>query len=144
MLKNIKWVDILYESATYMESAYALKIGLENEIIQEIQGKIEDSLGRVGVSDPNTAKTAGIVAFWIRKLKPLSIHPTSEYAFLPLNEYAALKVGLAICAKYFDDAKKAKFALTPRILRDWIFSLRYNSHSPHSSMISFEMLACEK
>jgi len=127
-----------------MEKVYNLKIGIEHAIITEIQVRLQESLDRIDGSTPNAAKNAGLVAFWIRKLKPLSIHPDSEFSFLPLNEYIALLVGLAICAKYFDDSKKETFQLNPRILRDWIFSFRYNSHSPHSSLISFEMLACEK
>jgi hypothetical protein len=123
---------------------YDLVIGLEHDIINEIQTRVQESLDRIDGSAPNAAKNAGIVAFWIRKLKPLSIHPTSEFSFLPLNEYVALRVGLSICARYFDDARKQKISLNPRILRDWVFSFRYNSHSPHSSLISFEMLACDK
>jgi hypothetical protein len=96
------------------------------------------------VECPNAAKIAGVTAFWIRKLKPLRIEPNSPNSFLLINEFISLKVGIAICEQYFDDCRKDKINLNPRILRDWIFSFRYNSHSPHSSLISFEMLACEK
>ena len=144
MSGNIRWYDILLDLVEKAEKAFDLKIGIELDIIDEIQVRVQESLDRIDGTAPNAAKNAGIVAFWIRKLKPPSIHQTSNYSFLPLNEYIALKVGLAICAKYFDDTRKEKISLNPRILRDWVFSFRYNSHSPHSALISFEMLACEK
>jgi len=144
MTGNIRWEDILFELAVKMERDFCLVIGIEYDIIEEIKGRFQESFDRLDGVAPNAAKCAGLVAFWIRKLKPLSIHPTSEFSFLPLNEYVALLVGLAICARYFDNSDKASIRLNPRILRDWIFSFRYNSHSPHSSLISFELLACEK
>ncbi len=117
-------------------------MSIESAIIEEIRHSIDKSLA--GFKAPNAAKYAGIAAFWIRKLKPLHVMRESENPFLLINEYVSLKVGLAICERYFDDARKVDITLNPRILRDWVFSFRYHSHSPSSSMISFEMLACEK
>jgi len=144
MTGNVRWEEILLEFSGRMEEDFDLKIGIEYDIINEIQARFQESFDRIDGPIPNAAKIAGIVAFWIRKLKPLSIHPDSDFSFLPLNEYVALLVGLAICARYFDDDRKERLRLNPRILRDWVFSFRYNSHSPHSALISFEMLACEK
>ena len=138
---NVNWRKILDDLTTKAENDFELIVSIEMAIVKEVQEKVHDALAKF--KEPNAAKIAGIVAFWIRRLKPLRVEKESLNAFLLINEFLALKVGLAICEKYFDDSMKQKITLNPRILRDWVFSFRYNSHSPHSSLISFEMLACE-
>ena len=68
----------------------------------------------------------------------VSLKTASKY--LAVNEEAALWLGLAICDQYFDDARAEAFKIAPRVLKDWVASLRYNSHSPHALAISYELL----
>lgn len=146
MLKigNIDWFAILQEEAATIEKQTAVKIDISKPICQEVGRLIGDNLAAIGLQQPNVAKIAGQVAFWVRKLKPLSLSHDSPNFLLTLNELAGLRIGLAICNTYKDDQSKTEtLALPPRIFRDWVNSLRYHSHSPHSSMISFELLMCD-
>ena len=139
---NVNWLTILDSLTAAAEREFSLIVSIEKAVIKEVQERVDSGLANF--QEPNAAKTAGIVAFWIRRLKPLRVERESPKPFLLINEFIALKVGISICEQYYDDARKEKITLNPRILRDWIFSFRYHSHSPHSSLISFEMLACEK
>jgi len=140
---NVNWRSILGEITAATADEFSLTVSIDAAVIKEIQLNVEANLSSV-TEKPNAAKIAGVVAFWIRKLKPLHVEKDSAHPFLFINEFVALKVGLAIWERYFDDsASKEVVKLNHRILRDWIFSFRYHSHSPHSSLISFELLTCE-
>lgn len=141
---NIDWFAILHAEAARIEKEAAVKIDISKAVCQEVGRLIADHLAATGLERPNVAKIAGQVAFWIRKLKPLSLSPDTPNYLLTLNELAGLRIGLAICNTYKDDQSKAREILLPsRIFRDWVNSFRYHSHSPHSSMISFELLMCD-
>lgn len=146
MLKigNINWFDILQKEATSIERDFNVRIVIDKAVCLEIGRLVSDNLAATGLSRPNVAKIAGQAAFWIRKLKPLHLEADSPNYLLTLNELAALRIGLAICNTHKDDNSKAEvITLPPRIFRDWVNSFRYHSHSPHSSMISFELLMCD-
>lgn len=141
---NIRWDDIIYAAAARIEERHKVIIMIDSVIICEAGRQIQDHLGAIGLEKPNVAKIAGQVAFWIRKLKPLSIAPESPNKLLTVNELVALHVGLALCIKYKDDNSKTDpIRLPPRIFRDWVAGFRYHSHSPHSAMTSFELLMCD-
>ncbi|WP_165176928.1 hypothetical protein [Desulfovibrio sp. ZJ369] len=141
---NIKWQPILKDVAEKISTTYSVELILDEAIVLEAEQRIKESLDNLGFDRPNVAKVAGQVAFWLRKLKPLSIAPSSKNYFRLVNELAALRIGLAICNCYKDDCSKDKeVQLHSRILRDWVTSFRYHSHSPHSSMTSFELLMCD-
>lgn len=143
MLKigNIGWFGLLLDEAAAIEGDFGVKIAVEKAICFEIGRIVKDNLAATGLVHPNVAKIAGQVAFWIRKLKPLHIAADSPNFLLTVNELAALRIGLAICNTHKDDNSKAHaVSLPPRIFRDWVNSFRYHSHSPHSCMISFELL----
>lgn len=143
MLKigNIDWYAILYAQAKDLENEMNIRIAINKPVCLEIGRLVNDNLNAIGLIHPNVAKIAGQVAFWIRKLKPLTLTPDSPNYLITLNEYAALRIGIAICGTFLDDNSKAReIALPPRIFKDWVNSFRYHSHSPHSVMISFEIL----
>lgn len=143
-ISNIDWFEILQKEATTLERELSIRIDIDERISLEVGRLINDHLQAIGLAHPNVAKVAGQVAFWIRKLKPLQLSKDSPNSLLTLNEMAALRIGLFICNTFKDDSSKdKKIALPPRIFRDWINSFRYHSHSPHSSMISFELLMCD-
>ncbi len=141
---NVRWDNILLDVATRIENQHHVKILIDSVIVCEVGRLICMQLESIGLEKPNIAKIAGQVAFWIRKLKPLYISQDSPNKLLTVNELAALHIGLALCLKYRDDNSKVNpVRLPPRIFRDWVSGFRYHSHSPHSSMTSFELLMCD-
>ena len=150
-ISDPQWFEILYKITDETEKIYQAKgfnfeVFIEEAIVQDVAAQINRTMKASGIEKPNPAKIAGVVSFWIRKLKPLIITAQPQETFRLINELVALKVGLAICDKYMKDENGESICLrlNKRILRDWVASLRYHSHSPHSSIIAFEMLACEK
>lgn len=141
MIGNVDWFKILYEITATAEKKFNLSLTIEGEIAKEIEVLVKRNLASIEIQKPNVAKVAGIVAFWIRKLKPIGFASDSKNKLLTVNEYVSLMVGLSICHKYFDDASRDKFKIHKRILKDWISSFRYHSHSPHSSLTAFEILS---
>lgn len=142
--KNVNWRKVLAEIAGNIASEFNLNILVEEFVLQEISDRIDTSLSHIEFDNPNVAKIAGIVMFWVRKLKPFH-YDFDEMAnsgkLHPLNELIAVQTGLAICSQYKDDYSLENIRLSPRILKDWLHSLRYHSHSPYSSILVFELLA---
>jgi len=140
--KSLDWEKIIEASAQKMEEVFQIEIFMSRPVVKEIAGRIYKSLASLGLDHPNQAKIAGIAAFWIRKLKPLFQGPDATKIIMALNEYASLVVGLGIC---YRDPSSTRIMISthgfdPRILADWVYSFRYNSHSPSSSIIAFETL----
>ena len=151
MSLNVKWMDLLYKVAEETERLFAargnqLTICIQKPIVDETGWRIKQNVEREGITQGNAAKIAGVTAFWIRKLKPLYVEPSAmppykTYNFI--NELVSLQVGVAICNRYFSDEGLRGIRINQRVLQDWLTSFRYHSHSPSSSIISFEMMACE-
>ena len=139
-INNIDWIVIFQEMCTFAEEKFGIELIVDKNIIEEIEIMVEDTLDSFYLDNPNVAKTASIIAFWIRKLKPIFHSSNSKNKFLAINELVGLLVGLSICRNYFDDFSKEKFRISSRVFSDWVNSFRKNSHSPHSSVISFELL----
>lgn len=143
---NVNWREILMEIAGNISTEFDLNILVEDFVVQEISDRIDNSLNHIEFDNPNVAKIAGIVAFWVRKLKPFH-YDFDEMAnsgkLHPLNELVAVQTGLAICSLYKDDYSLDNIRLSPRVLKDWLHSLRYHSHSPYSSILAFELLATD-
>lgn len=140
-MKNVEWNKVLLNIVEWAEENYQLTLFIDAEVVEEISIRVRKSAADLNIAKPNVAKIAGLVTFWIRKLKPIWHHPESNKKILTINEKIAFLVGLSICRKYSDDTSRiAPYPYNDRIFSDWIASLRYNSHSPHSSMISFELI----
>ena len=146
MISNIKWRDVLSNIAVDISTEFDLNIIVENFILEEIEDRIHISLDAMNMEKPNVAKIAGVVAFWVRKLKPFS-YTQDEGAkgnkLHTLNELIGIQAGLAICNSYKDDYSRTEFHLSERVLTDWLHSLRFHSHSPHGSLFAFELLTTE-
>jgi hypothetical protein len=145
-MRNIDWQKILISIAGDISRELDLDIVAENYILDEISDRINNTLTGLHMQKPNVAKIAGVVTFWVRKLKPFSYSPSdmAKGAKLsPLNELIAIQSGLAICYKYNDDYSRSNFKLSKRLLKDWLHTLRFHSHSPHSSLFAFELLTTE-
>jgi hypothetical protein len=142
-MHNIDWRSVLTGIAADVSTELNLNIIVENYILVEIADRIHISLEYMGIARPNVAKIAGVVAFWVRKLKPFSYAPdetAKSGKFHALNELIGIQAGLAICNSYKDDYSREEFRLSSRLLIDWLHSLRFHSHSPHSSLLAFELL----
>ncbi|MDR1684966.1 MAG: hypothetical protein LBR82_00735 [Desulfovibrio sp.] len=146
MQNNVDWKKLLIEVAGSVSDGMNISICVENFILDEISERIEASLTNLHIERPNVAKIAGIVAFWVRKLKPFFYDPVETATggkLTTLNEMIAVQSGLTICKTYKDDWSKENFHLSDRLLFDWLHSLRFHSHSPHSSLFAFELLTTD-
>ena len=142
--QQVNWVSVLGEAAALCERVYGVSLDIDRDIVREISIKANDTLAALNMNTmPNVAKVAGHVAFWVRKLKPVSHSANSKNKLLTINEVIGILVGVGICSRYFDDHSKPLIRLPDRIMKDWASSLRNHSHSPHSCAISFEFLASE-
>lgn len=139
-MHNIDWLTIFTNAVLSAEKHIGLSLIIHEYVVEEVKHYINRTAKNLN-TPPNVAKAAGLVAFWLRKLKPVSHHPDSENTNTCINEYIAIHTGLGICKGYFDDtSKETAWTYDKRIVTDWVKSLRYNSHSPHGSMILFELI----
>ena len=137
---TLDWEKIILASANKVVEVFRIETFVSRPIVADVVARIDKSLKSLGLDEPNQPKIAGVAAFWIRKLKPLFQEPGAARIFLPLNEYVSLIVGLGICYRSKLDSVVTITGFDPRILNDWVYSFRYHSHSPHSSIIAFETL----
>ena len=126
-------------------NVYNLSLGIDSLVLDEINKQLEKTINRYNMAEPNEAKLSSSVAFWIRKLKPIHYEEDSTNHYDFVNELCSLLFAMMI---YANDNRKNKIDInalislvkTDRIFNDLIKSYRYNSHSPHSSTIIFELL----
>ena len=116
---------------------------IDKEILKEIEVRTEETLKGYNITRPNLAKIGSNLTFWMRKLKPIFFAENSKARLFVVNELVALLLGLSICMRYHDDYTKEDFSIPIRIFHDWVTSLRYNSHSPYGTSISFELLTSQ-
>ena len=67
---NVDWRKVLSQATVNVSSRFDLEIFAEDFILREISDRISIFLDHIDYENPNVAKIAGIVAFWVRKLKP--------------------------------------------------------------------------
>jgi hypothetical protein len=93
----------------------------------------------------------------VRKLKHLSYSQTIEThrskRFYVINELLTVMTRLSICNTYHDDETLAEIPIktlpspekngTYRLMYDWLHGLRFQTHSPHSLIFTFELIASE-
>jgi len=139
--------DIFEKPAEQFERLYACGVTANEYILCECFQKIGESERRdfpartmpVGYNI-SPFKMAGILCFWVRKLKPFSVADDEE-ANRFVNEAIAFFTGVYFIYGYGKDTGKVA---PPKIQRSYIHdlikSLRYNSHSPNSTAFIFESL----
>lgn len=131
---------IFERPAKIYETQYKCEVIGRTFIIDECFARIAESEKKDFPADHDYRisqyKMAGLLCFWIRKLKPFIV-PEAEEANRFVNETLALYSALYLvlgCGK----------VLPPKIdgsyIHDLIVSLRYNSFSPHSTAYLFESL----
>lgn len=144
MIANVEWTTILHHVVAYFEEKFDLSLVIDQDIVREIEAEAAQTIETFKKNRANVAKIAGSVAFWIRKLKPISHDETSQQKYLAINELVGLYVGIGVCSHYFDDTVRADFSrIDDRVIQDWAYSMRRNSHSPQSTVIAFEIIASD-
>jgi len=89
--------------------------------------------------DLSQFKVAGVICYWLRKLKPFSTEDAAKHLFV--NEIIAFLVGYYLVYGYqARHAKDRRPKITSHYLDELVKSYRYNAHSPHSSAFIFESL----
>jgi hypothetical protein len=138
---DVDWEKVLSAQADWVKKVFKVDLWVDGEVTSELKVFVDKSLSEINLDDPSIYKKAGIVTFWIRKLRPLVPFRGQPKKWLVANEMVALIIGLAICRQSKEFAT-INLSQPPynRIIKDWIHSLRYHSHSPNSSVISFELL----
>ncbi|MBF0426743.1 MAG: hypothetical protein HQL66_13090 [Magnetococcales bacterium] len=133
----MSWRDLFGEVAGDFERKCKLALMIDDDVINELIKRVQGTLSGYNLDRPSPAKIAGHLSFWIRKLKPISFDPRCDRKYLAVNEMVGILLGLAICRRF----GKGNFALPPaRVRSDWVRSLRFHSHSPHSTALMFEMM----
>lgn len=84
-------------------------------------------------------KMAGVICFWIRKLKPIrALNNVAENSVV--NEVVAFLVGYHLVYKFSKNKNLRHPKINSVYFHDLIVSLRYNSWSPTSLSFLFEAL----
>ncbi len=85
---NVNWEPIFDKVSSDLEEKFNISIEIDLQILEEINGAIKISLKGYSMSNPNIAKIAGHVVFWIRKLKPIhhSNNENVKHKLLIINE----------------------------------------------------------
>lgn len=128
------------------ESLRGCSIKVDITILDECFCKVEDSLDRDFRSfeapegyEPSPFKMAGVICFWLRKLKPFSVPDKPEESRF-INETVAFLVGYSLVFQYAESKELHRPKISDTFFHDMVTSLRYNSHSPNSAAFLFEGL----
>jgi hypothetical protein len=92
-----EWGKLILTATKRTEGVFRVKAYISRPIFDDVIARVNKGLEALKVEDPNSAKVAGIAAFWIRKLKPIFHGGDAARVFLAINEYVSLIVGLGIC-----------------------------------------------
>jgi len=85
-VNNVNWEVIIQEMAGYCEKKFDTKLLIDRAVLAEVEAMVSDTLSSFNIKTPNIAKVASSVAFWIRKLKPISY----DYSNSAQNNFLAI------------------------------------------------------
>lgn len=115
-------------------------------ILDECFCKVEDSLEQDFRSHEapegyarSPFKMAGVICFWLRKLKPFFVPDKAEENRF-INETVAFLVGYSLVFQYAESENLHHPKISDTFFHDMVSSLRYNSHSPNGAAFLFEAL----
>ncbi len=123
---------------------YEGEVIIDTEIYADVVRHYYEDLKRWGENSrilPDDLKQKAIYAFWIRKLKPISL---SKPLPLPgdtanwINEIIAITIALVELDAIY--GKDLSTRLQPEIRHDLLYFFRYKSVSPHALYLIFAML----
>lgn len=142
--ENVHWGVLLDKVTEHAEKEMGLALVVDADVVEEVAHCANKTVESFNKDHPNLAKIAGSVVFWIRRLKPVTHDPASRQKYLAINEWIALRVGIAICGLYSDDSAKFDCVrISERVFTDWATSLRKNAHSPHGIVMAFEVMVSD-
>ena len=142
LLGNVDWEEILRAHCqAFEDKVEGVDIEIDCDIIADTKELATKTLADYRLDNPNAAKVAGHICYWLCRLKPVRNAEGASKRPLMVNEAVALQVGLSICHRYFDDLRAEAFSLDDEILKDWVISLRYDIDSPNALAVAFELMS---
>jgi hypothetical protein len=137
---------IVEKPITAYESVFSCTVSAELAILDECFCRVDRCIANDFPSseapegyDLSQFKVAGVICYWLRKLKPFSTEDVASHLFV--NEIIAFLVGYYLVYGYqVRHARGRCPKITSNYLDDLVKSYRYNAHSPHSSAFIFESL----
>lgn len=137
-------LKIVEKAIAFHEKSCTCTVIVDMYTLAECLEKTGESLGRdfpssqaPGGYDLSPYKLAGILCFWIRKLKPFRV-ADRVLRNGNVNEALGFLTGLSLVLG--QNPKLRSPEIPPSFIHDIIKSFRYNSHSPNSSAFIFESL----
>lgn len=126
------------------EDLFQCEISVDISVLDECFCKVEDSLQKNFSSfeapqgyEPSLFKMAGVICFWLRKLKPLSVRgKEKDNRFV--NETVAFLVGYHLVYKFSIERGLRRPHIPASYFHDLVTSFRFNSWSPTSMAFLFE------
>ena len=100
MIGDLDWRQILMAAVKVSSQRLAINgdtLVVDNDILSEVEAKAHETVASYGKKEPNLAKSAGHITFWIRKLKPITYSAKAREKYLAINEYISVVCALAIC-----------------------------------------------
>ena len=157
MMQVEETISLLIEKA---EKAFRLyDISINTFILMDVIKKTFDDLLRYTkeynnhqeIIIPDHYKEAAHLAYWIRRLKPLSYIRNSKYQvnieyaednIRWVNERVAIHLAEFICISGIKQNGKepARLFINPELRDDFLYIFRYKHVSPHSLMIFFKSI----
>lgn len=126
------------------ESVFHCTVSINLPVLDECFCRVEESLHKHFKSseapdgyEPNNFKVGGVICFWLRKLKPLTV-PDAEKDNRFVNETVAFLVAYSFAYLYTLEKKIHIPKIGEPYLHDLLTSFRYNSWSPTSMSFLFE------
>ena len=139
-------LGIVQKPVEQYENTLGCRVQVHHAVLEECFCKIEESLNKNFKSHeaPNgyalsPFKMAGVICFWLRKLKPFSVPDNTEANRL-VNETVGFLVGYYFIFQYSLERSFHRPKITAEFFHDVTTSLRYNAHSPNSTAFLFEGL----
>lgn len=114
------------------------RVQIDSTVAQDVVRCFFDDMDRYdtysGITNPSIFKKMGHLAFWIRKLKPIStVEPTDPQFGHQINETFALTLAMFYCNLATENPQLGNTPeISPHLWHDLLFFFRYKSVSPHS------------
>jgi hypothetical protein len=79
MISGMDWIKVFAATVEVAEYHFDVEgcLVVDSDILHEIDCQARQTVATYRKSDPNPAKIAGHISFWIRKLKPIAFSPHS-------------------------------------------------------------------
>ena len=129
---------IIDKPVSHVESTFNITVVVDTNTLDACFYRVDLVLEQSYTDDElSVFKSAGAICFWIRKLKPFSVKDDGNGY---INEILAIMIAYNLLSGYLKNKETKAPKLTKAYMNDFIQSLRYNSHSPHSLVLLFEGL----